>query len=89
MMLEVIGIILFSLFLAVVLSVVSIITMMTFEGEIDRNDILDFIKPKSRTERKVLKEVRRIEREIEEQKRLEELYVKRDELTKKLEGWRK
>ncbi|WP_432368717.1 hypothetical protein [Staphylococcus chromogenes] len=44
-------------------------------------------KPKSRTERKVLKEIKKIEREIEERKRLEHLYEKRDELIRKMEGW--
>ena len=44
-------------------------------------------KPKSRTERKVLKEIKRIEREIEERKRLEHLYEERDELIRKMEGW--
>lgn len=44
-------------------------------------------KPKSRTERKVRKEIKRIESEIEERKRLEHLYEKRDELIRKMEGW--
>ncbi|MDT0672842.1 hypothetical protein [Staphylococcus chromogenes] len=44
-------------------------------------------KRKSRTERKVQKEIKRIESEIEERKRLEHLYEKRDELIRKMEGW--
>ncbi|UXU63363.1 hypothetical protein [Staphylococcus agnetis] len=66
-----------------------IIVLWLLEGSIDLKTYWNYIKPKSRTERKVMKEIRRIEREIMEQKRLEELYVKRDELTKKLEGWSK
>lgn len=86
-MLEVIGMILLSLFLAVVVSIVSVITLMAVDGSIDWEDIRNFIKPKSCTERKVRKEVKRIEREIEERKRLEHLYEKRDKLIRKMEGW--
>lgn len=63
------------------------LAVMLEEGLLNWETMRKRFKRKSRTERKVQKEIKRIESEIEERKRLEHLYEKRDELIRKMEGW--
>lgn len=70
----------------VIIIVLTLDMLFDLKGKFERIKRRRF-KPKSRTERKVRKEIKRIECEIEERKRLEHLYEKRDELIRKIEGW--